>query len=181
MHVMLDLETWGTYPGCAIRSIGAVAFSLGGAIHSSTFYRNIEDASCEALDMHKDGATEVWWSKQPAAAQELLGKDQQPLPTVLSEFWSWFKGVEGVQLWSQGANFDIPILEAAYRITGITMPWKFWNARDTRTVYDIADFKYHDETRDGVEHYALDDCMHQIKLVHAALHKLKGGGKENFR
>ena len=28
--VMLDLETWGTRPGCAIRSIGACVFNPNG-------------------------------------------------------------------------------------------------------------------------------------------------------
>ena len=175
MHVMLDLETWGTKPGCAIRSIGAVAFDLKtGAmlVDDMMFYKNIDDASCVEAGLTKDSATEVWWGRQKQETQDIFMKDPVMLATALSDFYSWFRQVEGAQLWSQGANFDIPILEAAFDVTGVSMPWKFWNARDTRTVYEIADFKYHEETRDGVEHYALDDCLNQIKLVRAALERL---------
>lgn len=174
MHIMLDLETWGTTPGCAIRSIGAVAFDLeSGIILDNTFYKNIDDASCEAAGLTRSGDTELFWAKQPQATQDILLKDPEMLATALSEFYSWFKHVGGAQLWSQGANFDIPILEAAFAATGVSMPWKFWNARDTRTVYDIADLAYHDEARAGVEHYALDDCLHQIKLLRMAVERLR--------
>jgi inhibitor of KinA sporulation pathway (predicted exonuclease) len=170
MHVMLDLETWGTAPGCAIRSIGAVAFSLVHIdVSPAPFYRNIEDQSCVDAGLIKDPATEAWWAKQSAEAQDFLLRDPVLLPEALSEFWTWFKQVDGAQLWSQGANFDIPILEAAYRATGVAIPWKYFNVRDTRTVYDICGFDYYAEAREGTHHNALDDCMHQIKMVQAAI------------
>lgn len=173
MHVMLDLETWGTKPGSAIRSIGAVAFDLPtGYFPDNTFYRNIDDESCINAGLLKDAKTEIWWEAQSPAAQLLLAKDQVPLAEALSDFYSWFKEVQGAQVWSQGAAFDIPLLEWAYHVTGVTVPWKYFNARDTRTVYDIAKLAYHDEPREGVEHYALHDCFHQIKLVQMAYARL---------
>jgi len=39
MHVMFDLETWGTTPGSALRSIGAVEFDPMGKDIGRTFYR----------------------------------------------------------------------------------------------------------------------------------------------
>lgn len=182
MHVMLDLETWGTTPGSAIRSIGAIAFELdGGAIHKTTFYNNIEDASCEAAGLTQDPLTVAWWARQNTDAQQLLAQNQIPIAEALSKFFEWFQFVDGKQVWAQGANFDPVLMEAAFRATSVTCPWMFWNMRDTRTVYDIADFKYHEVKREGVEHYALDDCRHQVKLLRIALEKMQGGGKENFR
>ena len=45
VHAMLDLETWGTKPGSAIRSIGAALFTLDGNI-GGTFYCNVDEQSC---------------------------------------------------------------------------------------------------------------------------------------
>lgn len=178
MHVMLDLETWGTAPGSAIRSIGAVAFDLtSGEVSEPAFYHNIDDGSCEFFGLTRDAATETFWAKQPREAQEALLKDQLPLAEVLSEFYSWFNAVEGKQVWAQGASFDPVLMDAAFKATGVKPPWKFWHFRDTRTVYDIAGFDYHAEKREGTHHNALDDCLHQIKMVRAA-HKLIVGRGE---
>jgi hypothetical protein len=182
MHVMLDLETWGTAPGSAIRSIGAVAFEMGSdKLHPTTFYNNIEDASCEAAGLTRDDATVTWWSKQSTNAQQLLEQNQIPIAEALSKFFEWFKFVDGKEVWAQGAAFDPVLMEAAFKATSVTCPWFFWNIRDTRTAYDIAGLKYHDEPRIGVEHYALDDCRHQVKLLRMALGRLRGDGKENFQ
>ena len=47
--VMLDLETWGTMPGSALRSIGAITFDPYGndGFVEASFYRNIDHVSCE--------------------------------------------------------------------------------------------------------------------------------------
>ncbi len=60
-HLMLDLETWGTAPGSALRSIGAVFFDLDGKT-GETFYRNIDKQSCLDAGLKIDPATVSWWS-----------------------------------------------------------------------------------------------------------------------
>ena len=42
-HIMVDLETWGTAPGCDIRSIGAVVFDPVAGTLGATFYVNVEN------------------------------------------------------------------------------------------------------------------------------------------
>ena len=52
VHVMLDLESWGTLPGSALRSIGATTFSPYGDCHTEkTFYANIDRESCECAGL----------------------------------------------------------------------------------------------------------------------------------
>lgn len=80
MDVMLDLETWGTKPGSAIRSIAAVTFNFEGALVSpSYFYRNIDDKSCLDAGLKRDERTVAWWATQDAGAQQALLVDQKPL------------------------------------------------------------------------------------------------------
>lgn len=164
-NVMVDSETMGTRPGDVLASLGACVFDLLTGKIGETFYMVIDQGSCERLGMKKDPATVSWWAEQSVAAQEALLVDPQPIGDVLTAFTAWWKKVGGDLIWSQGANFDEPLLAAAYRFCGLTPPWKFWNARDTRTVYDLA--KYNPNKRIGVYHNALDDALTQAADIHA--------------
>jgi hypothetical protein len=66
VHVMLDLETWGTSPGSALRSVGAVTFSPYGepGFTEAAFYANIDRHSCVLAGMTIDPAIVDWWSRQ---------------------------------------------------------------------------------------------------------------------
>lgn len=70
MHIMLDLETLGTQPGCAILSIGAVAFSPeAGAIASTEpFYVEISlESTLPRFGV--EAGTLRWWLEQGAATR----------------------------------------------------------------------------------------------------------------
>jgi len=179
-HVMIDLETFGTAPGNVLRSIGAIAFELDGPandveqFYSDAFYRNIDKQSCIEAGLTVDPNTEAWWLKQPEEARAALLKDQQPLLKVMVEFHRWFAFEEGAQyVWSQGGNFDVPLWEAAVRACNERLPWKYWDARCTRTIYHVADFDPHSLKRRGVHHNALDDCVFQIECVQESYRRIR--------
>lgn len=172
MDAMLDLETWGTAQGCAIRSIGAVAFDPTGDGVGPTFYSNIDDRSCWFAGLTVDPKTVRWWKDQPAAANEALQIDKRPLQLVVDAFHKWFAAHRLQRVWCQGANFDAPIWEAAARAVNQFVPWKFWNIRDTRTAYELAGFDPALILREGTHHNALDDCLHQVKCVQASYRAL---------
>ena len=114
-HIMLDIETLGTKPGCIIRSIGACVFAPGGSIPlGNTFYANVDRASCEAFGLVADPETEKWWEQQSEAAKAALTIDPRPLDDVLLDFEDWWRKNRGVEVWCHGATFDAPIVEAAY-------------------------------------------------------------------
>lgn len=169
-HTMLDIETFGTTPGAVIRSIGAVTFSLSGET-GSTFYVNVDRKSCEDAGLFVDPATERWWSEQSEAARKALLVNPIPLKEALQRFTKWFVDQQAPYVWAHGANFDPPLLEAAYVRTGGRIPWKFWNVRDTRTVFDLFKYDTRDLARNRVHHNALDDTLHQVDLIAAALRK----------
>lgn len=170
-HIMLDLETWGTKPGCALRSIGAVAFNLHSAI-GDEFYLNIEEASCLSLGLEKEISTVEWWAKQSPEAQAALLTSPHPLGAAVRAFHEWFRGQAGEFVWSHGGNFDEPIWNAAARVVGERVPWKFWNARCTRTAYALAKFDPRSLPREGTYHNALDDAKYQARCVQAAMRML---------
>lgn len=174
---MIDLETWGTRPGSAIRSIAAVMFDpwkLG--VVGAEFYMNVQDQSCldAGLTMYAD-TVKFWDNQKPEAVAPLL-VDQKPLKEVALAFNRWFSTQGGYYVWSQGANFDDPVWSEASRSVGVAPPWKFWNSRCTRTMYGIAGLNFNAMKRKGVAHHALDDAKHQILCVQRACDIMRGHG-----
>lgn len=170
---MLDLETFGTTPGSVLRSVGAVVFDLSGQM-GPEFYYNIDKQSCLDVGLTVDANTEAWWSQQSKEAQDALLVDPRPLPWVVADFHGWFLANKGVTVWAQGANFDPAMWEAAADAVGNKVPWKFWNVRDTRTVYDVANMNPTLVKRTGTYHNALDDAKHQVRCVAIAVKMAKG-------
>jgi hypothetical protein len=165
--VMVDLETWGTTPGSALRSIGACTFVPATGETPQTFYRNITRESCEAVGLLVDPETEKWWADQSEEARKALEPDQLPLTTVLLDFFKWWDAVGGEHIWSHGANFDEVLLKSAIAAVGLDSPWAFWNVRCCRTVLALNNRR---PLRDkGTHHNALDDAVAQAVAVSAAL------------
>lgn len=166
--LMLDLETWGTTPGSALRSIGAVAFNPKeeGSI-AAQFYTNIRLS--KQYDFSVDPATSEWWGNQSPEAQAAF---HSPTPVgiemALSDFANFVKSIEIQRVWAHRLAFDIPIIEAAFRIVGATeVPWNFWMVRDTITHYEATDFDHKSIPFVGTPHHALFDATHQARCVQA--------------
>lgn len=171
--VMLDLETWGTLPGCAIRSVGAVTFPRGfSPAQIEEFYRNVDTESCTRAGLVVEEGTRRWWAEpNKKSANDALLVDPLSLERVVEEFHSWWRRNGCTTIWCQGATFDVPIWEAACRAIGATVPWKFWDVRCTRTAYDLGSFDPRSLTRDGVHHNALDDAKFQVRCVQEAMRR----------
>ena len=176
MNVMLDLETWGTRPGAALRSVGACTFDPYGTSTGEEFYMNISRESCLSLDLHVDPDTEAWWKKQSLEAQRSLERDQQHIDLVVDAFHNWFKKSRGLWIWGQGSNFDPVLWEAVAHRLKKPVPWKFWDTRDTRTAYEMAKLDTRTIRRKGTYHNALDDAKHQALCVQVAFSRVRVGG-----
>ena len=175
-NVMLDVETWGVRPGCAIRSVGAVIFDpIAGGV-GAEFYANVDLESCKVAGLVMDPGTEAWWNEQSQVARDSLMIDQLPLKDVLENFVKWFSRHQGIFIWSHGANFDEPIIQAAMHAVGVKAPWRYSDVRDTRTIYELARFDLRSLKRsNGVRHNALDDAKHQVIGVQQSYSRLYNG------
>jgi DNA polymerase III epsilon subunit-like protein len=165
MHIMLDLETLGTTPGCAIVSIGACAFSMDGL--GEEFY-TVVDIEKNVGDLSP--STVKWWMGQSDEARAVFSTQGVHIAEALSSFAAFWKRCDGEFLWGHGAGFDAPILEAAYVVLGYQAPFKFFNSRDTRTLYALADT--YPKRSTGTRHNALDDAKAQADAVIVAYKKL---------
>lgn len=165
-HVMLDLETMGTTPGCAIVSIGAVEFDPPTNALGGEFYRVVSLQSCVDLGLGADADTVMWWLKQSDAARKALSEAPSDLPEVLHAFRDWYP--PGAYCWGHGADFDAPILGAAYDAYKMARPWGR-KVLDTRTVLWQADAKMGSHAQ---AHHALADAKYQAVRI---MEVLRGG------
>lgn len=172
-HVMLDLETFGTRPGSIIRSIGAVVFDPYQQLVGDTpeFYCNVDSESQEAVGLTYDEQTVGWWKRQSQDAKDSLELNKLNIQNALGQFSSWFKKFNNPTIWCQGANFDVVLLEEVYRKLNLSVPWKYYSIRDTRTIYDIFGFDTNTVKREGTYHNALDDAKYQALCVQMAIQK----------
>lgn len=163
-HIMMDLETLGTKPGCVVLSIGAVAFDPYAGKLGEEFYRKL---AWKDQGLKIEPGTVAWWMEQdPKARIEAFSGDEQ-LFMVAMAFKLWWEAQGAEYLWCHGATFDAPVWEAAAGI----VPWRYHQVRDTRTVYDMAQL-FPDRTV-GTHHNALDDARNQAYAVCQCYTKLR--------
>lgn len=170
---MLDLETLGTRPGCAILSIGAVAFDRHAGRLGDEFYMVVNRKSCTSKGLVEDASTLEWWSRQSEEARKVLAEAETAangLGGALVQFTAFLQkfGKRDLYIWGNGSDFDQPILTACYAVTGYPLPWLFYNNRCYRTLRALGNIKA--EHRHGVAHNALDDAKTQ---AHQAINILK--------
>ena len=174
-HIMLDLETLGTVASAAIMSIGACRFDLAtGAVDDSGFYASISIESNLDYGRRIQEDTLLWWLKQEVAAQNVFHESKEHLVTALG-LLSEFIGNNDYTVWSNGADFDIPMLAHAYNQVQLEMPWKFWNSRCFRTYKNLPGAKDIRAPALGVKHNALSDAYQQAQTV-CAIHAALFGG-----
>ena len=162
--VMIDLETLGKRAGCAILSIGAVAFNVEEL--GPELYVVVNRQSCKENNLHEDESTLKWWESQSEEARKVLieasSEDRSlhlhhaldSLTVYLNQFPR-----KSVRIWGNGSDFDTPILVAAYAAAGQDPPWNFWNSRCYRTLKGMDGTK--PSARAGTYHNALDDAKTQ--------------------
>src|ERR1700722_9462483 len=106
-HVMIDLETLGSTPGCAILSIGAVEFCPALDVLGKELYVNIDLQSCFSYGLSAEGQTFYWWLKQSDQARYALMLDNKSLHKGLELLTEFLQvQLEGCFVWSHGSSFD---------------------------------------------------------------------------
>ena len=161
-NVMLDLETCGTRPGCIILSIGASTFD-----GKSKFYSRINAVSSRNWGLQEEIETMRWWQQQDPQLREEAFSGTDDLVVALDAFHDWLrllnnKDYKNTFVWGNGADFDQPILAAAYHKVDRPIPWHTWNARCYRTLKNLLPH-VKAPPRASKKHHALDDAIYQAE------------------
>lgn len=163
MHIMIDFETLSTKINAVIVTAGIAAFdpTSEGIMWSSSYRFNVGNQMYQ-LKRHVDWDTIKWWMQQADDARKLMTQAtvaDYSLENWLQEFAAsldWEK-VDGI--WSHGLNFDIVILENAYRESGMKPPWHYRAPRDTRTLFWLAGMGKDDLVPPTIAHSAEADAI----------------------
>ncbi|WP_454752169.1 3'-5' exonuclease [Cupriavidus necator] len=176
---MLDLETMGTRPGCAVVSIGLVGFDYEADRVGEPFYAVLNMHAQLRGGLHMDGDTLEWWTQQEAGAQRALIKSaryERPLNECLLRMLTFLEDhstdAESYRIWANGANFDQPILREVLRVAGLKAPWPFWNEKCHRTLKDMPTLiggKRPDLPANKAAHRADADAVFQARQAVACL------------
>lgn len=184
--VMIDLETMSSHMDAAIVAIGAVAFDPRGSSlldmlsvsiegqPDTCFYTNVQLQSCLNAGLKVSGDTIMWWLQQSQEARDAISSTPSvAIWSALYKLLVWIEHVKPEQVWAH-ANFDLSILDTAYKACGWSkVPWKYYNARDVRTIYDLA---YSGEKVPNIpetnKHHALYDAARQAIGVQICYRKL---------
>lgn len=166
-HVMIDLETLCTTQTAIFPIIGACVFEPTTGEITSEFYAHVSQKDQEAVGRTTSPATIAWWKQQSDAAKIEITKPGQPFATVMQQFTEFLP--DRCIVWGNGATFDISILENAFRMLKMDIPWAFWDVRDVRTIVHLAQGKVEKNQTpfEGVAHNALHDAKHQARYVSA--------------
>ena len=155
MHLMIDLETLATTPDAAVLTIGACKFDPKATDVHSTFYERIILETQEGYKRIINEDTLAWWSQQDKQIQEDAFGAMKKLYTF---------GLGTTNVWSHGSIFDVVIIEDICRSFQQAVTWKFWEVRDTRTLFDLAKV----DVRIEGKHNALTDAVAQAQAVQKA-------------
>ena len=185
---MVDLETLSTDSNAVILTIGAVPFGSDGKLIMDDDFYFYERVELKSYNKYKNNEfncnwdTLVWWLKQekePLDEAFLIGP-RYPIWDALQDFVNWIHIVcktvsdNKINIWSHGKDFDVVVLENAFKVCNITCPWKFWDTRDTRTLYALTgvDMKRISMPEGFKAHNAVGDCFKQIEGVRQAFNNL---------
>lgn len=164
---MIDLEGLATGPETCILTIAAQAFDpFGTGCYDQHYYARV------CLDSQPNRTIEQgtidWWATQPPHAKEEAFSESGriPLNQALDELGKliW----RSTLIWSQGPTYDMNILEHAYKSYHKPLPWKYYQVRDSRTVFSL----WPDQPIPPTTHHALEDCRRQITMLQNTLRHL---------
>ena len=162
--LMIDIETMGNKSFAAIVSIAAVEFDITTGETGNEFYENVSLDSCLQSGLKVDASTVLWWMQQSEDARTKFVQSPIHLAEALQKFTFFCK--PNLAVWGNSNRFDLGILENAYSVLSLSIPWKFWNERDVRTLVSFRPEIKDEHVFVGTPHNALDDCHNQIQYCH---------------
>ena len=184
--ISLDLETMSTQPNAAITAIGMIEFhhdedatdaatgELGPRFDQS-FYRAVHLATSVKAGGVIDPEAVLFWLQQDLTVIQKMTWSALPIEVALREAADFMTATgrgEELVIYSRG-TMDCTWLRTAMERCGITPPWEYWMERDSRTIRKLYPSIAEPEFT-GMKHYALDDAIHEAKLIwniHYALNR----------
>jgi exodeoxyribonuclease VIII len=132
---MVDIETGGTEAGSAILEIAAAEFNPKTGEILREWSNQVDLLDCIRLGLTFDpGTAEFHLSKKYDGT--LRGAPLQRVLNALDVFLHL--GSDDITVWAWGFDFETNLLKPACKAAGFPLPWKYWQAMDARTAWNLA-------------------------------------------
>jgi len=177
---MLDLETLSLGDRATVTAIGAVFFDLEQVHYGELLLPEVQPQIRLGRTVRWD--TIVWWLEQDEEARrEVATKDQYRVPVerALDQLSRLYRDHETIEVWGNGSNFDVSIMDTLYADFHQSPPWTYKQVRDLRTLVSMvpdADTLMpvkDDGASIGVKHSAIDDAYRQAVWAQRLMKELK--------
>lgn len=176
LHIILDLETTGIHSTSGITEIAAIC-QAGTSGELSRFSVMINPASYESNSSFRIDPNTILWHEQqnPGIGEEWKAKGTTWMNATV-QFAEWLNdlahgGSYEIHYWSQGKDFDFPILSNHFEKVGLTDPWKFRQVHCLRDLVWLNPRSRLKETADRKGHHrAINDAewaLRQFQQVYA--------------
>lgn len=164
-NLMVDIETMGSGSYSSIISIAAVEFDINTGIIGDTFLCSVSLEDCVKEGLKIDPKTVFWWLKQNKEAREkITNSSGYSLRESLQRF-SKFIDDRDLYIWAKSPRFDLGILQNAYNVLDIPIPWNFRKEQCVRTICALNKKVEENWEFVGTPHNPVDDCINQIGCV----------------
>jgi hypothetical protein len=162
---MIDIETLGTDPDSVILTVGAVKFdpkNLKEPTQKVTWKLDTDEQF--VLDRKTSESTLEWWGRQDPEirARAFADHGRIGLDAFFKEFNKYVTGCKNI--WCQGPQFDMVMIENLYRQKLHHTSWKYWQIKDSRTLFSLMEV----DPRKAIQveaHDAAEDAYWQAVCV----------------
>lgn len=165
--VSVDIETYGTEPGCVILEVAITAFDRKNKARAMASIHRFPSIIEQVESGFKiDHDTVTWWASQPAKWERQTQAERYTVDECVHDLLKFvrdYTNPETVLAWAKGSHFDFPILR-----TIMPDPWGFRSIHDLRTLslafpHGVIDR----DTEKFPTHHGLEDSQFQAMEVQA--------------
>ena len=178
-HLMIDWETHGLGSRPVVIQLGVTVFDThgtGGELPEGASQEwNIDPQTCQDLGFEEDASTLQWWADRPAATREAVyAEPRYSIQHVMDNLTAFHRRYQPARVWCHGATFDVPVAESYYRALSLQAPWNFYDVRDTRTLFEMAEgLTGWRRPKTNTAHTGRADAIAQARDVQAAMAALR--------
>lgn len=171
MNIMLDIETLSTKTNALVLTIGVVKFDpFSDELHDGLHIKlSIDEQISLNRSVLKD--TVVWWESQD---KEIIEQTFSPENRIsvregLLQLTEYINSANIGNIWGQGYGFDMTVLSSLYEDVWLEVPWKFYQERDSRTLFSLLPEDPRPQEAKKTLHNALSDAYYQAVGVQKAM------------
>lgn len=184
-NVTIDLETLGTTTNSTILTVGIVKFNPANLVLPfDGIHISLDIKEQKAQGRYISPETIAWWKRQDPKAQEAAFSGERiPVKEALKMIQDYFKVMDSTnpksdqilisEVWGQGYGFDMTMLGDLFDKNDMEKPWKFYQERDSRTLFSLLSEDPRPAAGKDTLHNALSDAYYQSQGIQIAFDKLR--------